>query len=49
LPHNVPRVVVEAGNLNYHITRIEHTRPEDIDLDILNGLKVDVATTDLTP
>ena len=40
LPYNAPRVLIEAGNLNYHITRMVPTRPEDIDLDVLEGLKV---------
>ena len=44
LPHNAPRAMVQSGNLNYHITRIDPMRPKDVDLDILQGLKVDVAT-----
>ena len=44
LPHNAARVMVEAGNLNYHVTRIDPMEPGDIDMDTLNGLKVDVAT-----
>jgi len=48
LPHNAPRVLIEAGNLTYHITRMVPTHPEDIDLNELEGLKVNVAT-DLTP
>ncbi len=48
LPHNAPCVMVEAGDLRYHVTRIELTQPKEIDLDILDGLKIDVAT-DLVP
>jgi len=44
LPHNAPRVMVEAGTLNYHVTRIDPMQPEAIDLNVLDGLKVDVAT-----
>ena len=35
---------MHAGTLNYHVTRIDPMRPEDVDLDILLGLKVDIAT-----
>ncbi len=40
--------MVEAGTLNYHVTRIDPMHPETIDLMALNGLKVNVAT-DLVP
>ena len=42
--HNAPRVLVEAGTLNYHITRIDPVQPEAIGVNILNGLKVEVLT-----
>jgi hypothetical protein len=44
LPHNAPRVMVEAGTLNHHITRLEPMCPERVDLDALNGIKFDVTT-----
>lgn len=44
LPHNAPRSMVHAGTLNYHVTRIDPMQPENVDLDILQGLKVDVVT-----
>lgn len=40
--------MVEARTLNYHITRIDPMQSEVIDLERLNGLKVNVAT-DLVP
>ena len=36
--------MVNAGRLNYHVTRIDTMRPEDVDIDVLHNLKVDVAT-----
>mmetsp|Transcript_17424 Transcript_17424/g.31529 ORF Transcript_17424/g.31529 Transcript_17424/m.31529 type:complete len:149 (-) Transcript_17424:125-571(-) len=47
LPRNAPRVVVEAGTLNYHVTRMDPMNPETIDLGALDRIQVDVAT-DLT-
>lgn len=44
LPYNAPRAMVQAGNINYHVTRIDPMIPEVIDNDVLNGLKVDVTT-----
>ncbi len=48
LPHNAPQNVVEAGELVFHVTRVEPARPKDIDLTILNGFKLNPAT-DLAP
>ena len=48
LPHNAPQNMIEAGELVFHVTRVEPVRPEDIDLNILEGFRVNVAT-DLTP
>lgn len=42
LPYNAPRVMVQAGTLNHHITRIDPMVPENIDLDVLGHLKFDV-------
>ena len=36
--------MVQAGTLNYHVTRIDPMQPGSVDLDILQGLKVDVVT-----
>lgn len=44
LPHNAPRVLVQSGNLNHHITRLDPMRPQDVDLSVLEGLKVNAAT-----
>ncbi len=44
LPHNAKCVQVESGTLNYNVTRLDPMRPEDIDLDVLQEMKVDIAT-----
>lgn len=44
LPHNASKVTVEAGTLNYHVTRIDPMHPGAIDLDTFNDLRVDVVT-----
>ena len=42
LPHNAPRVMVQSGNLNHHISKLEPTNPEAINLITLDGFKFDV-------
>ena len=44
LPHNAPRMMIHAGTLNYHVTRIDPMQPEKVDLDVLQRLKIDVVT-----
>ena len=44
LPYNAARVMVEAGTLRYHITRVDPMTPLAIDLDVLHRLKFDVST-----
>ena len=34
LPCNAARVMVEYGTLNHHITRLDHMRPSDVNVDI---------------
>ena len=42
LPHNAQRVMVQSGNLNHHITKIEPMNPENVNLITLNGFKFNV-------
>ena len=42
LPHNAPRVMVQSGNLNHHISKLEPTNPDAINLITLDGYKFDV-------
>ena len=44
LPHNASRMMIHAGTLNYHVTRIDPMQPEKVDLDVLQRLKIDVVT-----
>ena len=44
LPHNAPRMMVQAGTLNHHITRLDPMKPQNVNLDSLRGLKIDVLT-----
>ena len=44
LPHNSQRVMVQSGNLNHHISKMEPTNPELINLITLNGFKFNVDT-----
>ena len=44
LPHNSQRVMVQSGNLNHHISKMEPTNPELVNLITLNGFKFNVDT-----
>ena len=48
LPHNAARVMVESGTLNHYITRLDHMRPSDINVDMLNQLNFDVVNGFIT-
>jgi hypothetical protein len=43
LPYNAQRVMVEAGTLRHHITRLDPMNIDDVDLDVLHRLKFNVA------
>ena len=42
LPHNAQRVMVQSGNLNHHISKLEPMNPEAVNFITLNGCKFDV-------
>ena len=48
LPHNAARVMVEYGTLNHHINQLDHIRPGDANVDMLNQLKFDVVNGFIT-
>jgi hypothetical protein len=44
LHHNAQRVMVQSGNLNHHISRLEPMHPQDVNPLILDGYKFDVTS-----
>ena len=44
LPHNAQRVMVQSGNLNHHISRLDPVNPEAVNFITLNAFKFNVNT-----
>ena len=44
LSHNAQRVMVQSGNLNHHISKLEPTIPEAINFITLDAFKFNVNT-----